>query len=299
MEGYSLGQPFWVGNGESVGFVGWNENPRRLGIIYCTNRLSAIFTKDLTSEDSLPEQICGSNSSSIREPRRTPDGNGFVYLENDSGGPHRSASRLMLYNFKSQSNEVLIDSNGVREVVQNDETFKYGKICAFFSEELPQTCFSTDGKYLIANTSSEMQLNLILIDIETKKLRQIEFPLESVELVDVKDDLLVVIGSSATVAPNVFVGKLNDISEPIDWFEIKTNSSDLLSDITAKNYWIPSEDPTKLLTFILISPKSVERLPAPTVVLPHGGPHSNFVNAFMSHPLKLAKLGFKTLLGIN
>ena len=163
MNGYSLGQPFWIAN-ESLGFVGWAENPRRLGITYCINRRSSIFSVDLTSDDSLPNLICGSDNSTVREPRPTPEGTGFVYLEKESGGPHDSACRLMLYNFKTQTNEVIIDSNGVREVVPRI-TPKYGKLCSIFADNLTENCFTSDGK-LVINCFTELQFRLILVDLK-------------------------------------------------------------------------------------------------------------------------------------
>ena len=299
MNGYSLAQPFWIGNGESVGFVGLDENPRRLGIIYCTNRLSSLFSIDLKSEDSHPKKIYGSDNSCVRNPRPTPDGTAFVFLENESGGPHHSASRLMIYNFKSQSYEVIVDNNSIREVVPNGNGVKYGKLCSLFVDELPENCFISEGK-LVINCFTELQYVLYLVDLKTKALKPIEFPLQSVRLIDCKDNLLVVVGSSANIAPNVFIGKLTEENtESIEWLEIKTNSSESLSDISWENHYIPSEDPTKLLTCVLISPKSVETQIAPTVVLPHGGPHSLLINTYMTYAVMLAKIGLKTLLGIH
>lgn len=42
-EGYSPGQLCWGNNGKSLFGVAWQSEPRRLGLIYCTNRAGFIF----------------------------------------------------------------------------------------------------------------------------------------------------------------------------------------------------------------------------------------------------------------
>ncbi|CAG2103737.1 unnamed protein product, partial [Medioppia subpectinata] len=297
--GYSLGQPFWIGNGDQIGFVGWAEEPRRLGITYCPNRLSFIFTMNLKTEDSVPQLICGTENSSIRNPRPLTDGTGFVYLENKSGSTHRQASRLLRYSFELKTSEILIDTNGVREIIDTESGLKYGKISALFVEEITENCFTSDGKFLILNCFTELQLVLCLFDLKTKQLIPIEFPLPSLQLLDLNDNVLIAVGSALNTKPNIFVGKLNysDNTKPlVEWKEMETNSSDLLNDISVDNFYIPSEDPNKLLTAILVSPKAVESQPTATVIMPHGGPHSRYANTYMINPSLLAKIGLKTLL---
>lgn len=34
----TLGKPFWIDN-ETIGFIAYQENPKRLGLIYCFNRV--------------------------------------------------------------------------------------------------------------------------------------------------------------------------------------------------------------------------------------------------------------------
>lgn len=40
----SVGQLTWSPDGESIVGVAWNHEPRRLGLVFCTNRISWIFS---------------------------------------------------------------------------------------------------------------------------------------------------------------------------------------------------------------------------------------------------------------
>ena len=292
-----MGQPFWIDD-NSIGFIGWNENPRRLGITYCPIRSSCLFTFDLKCEESKPVRVSRDGNLAIRNPRLTPDGNAIIYLDNDSGGPHDKASRLVKHDLQSKTNEVIVDVDGIRQIIPDGNGFKYGKVCSIYGD-LSLNCFTSDGKHILINCFTELELILCLIDLKTKDLKQISIPTQSFRLIEFVDDLIVGVGSSAATVPNVFVGKLNNNSDSIDWLEIKVNSNELLKDITYEKFYIPSEDPTKLLTSILVSPKSNESKPAPMIVLPHGGPHSILFDTYLLYPVLFAKLGLKTLLGIK
>ena len=292
---YSLGQPFWITNGESVGFVGWDERPRRLGIYL--NRLSAIFTVNLNSDNLVPKLVYGGDGVSVRNPRPINDGKGIIFLENEISGPHDKAIRLMRFDIESQTSEVLFGKNGVRDIIVNENELKYGKLCTLFIKELPQNCLTSNENYLVFNCFTELQSVLFLCDLKTKQLNQIQFPLQSAKLIELKDDLLIAVGSSINIKPNVFIAKLNVRNiDAINWFEIKANSSESLRDISYEKYYIRSEDPNKLLTAILVSPQSFEKVSAPTIVWPHGGPHALSYITYMLYPILFAKLGFKTLL---
>ncbi|XP_054156469.1 acylamino-acid-releasing enzyme-like [Oppia nitens] len=317
MDGYSLGQPFWIGNtgDDRIGFVGWVEQPRRLGLTYCPNRLSGIFTVDLTATtttdgttiDAKPELICGLNKLCVKDPRIAPDGQSFVYLENDSGGPHHTATRLRRYDFLTESIETIIDDNGKREIVtdtDDDGNRRYSdQLAALFLNALPVKCFFESGKHLVVNCLTELNLVLCLVDIATKQWTPIQFPLPSAELIDLSHDISVVVGSAVNVRPNVFVGRLNvgvKNSVTVQWLELtdeSDNRKSLATELTYNNYWLPSaDDPSKLITAILVSPIAVATKPAPTILWPHGGPHSVIYNCFAIYPLLFARLGFKTLL---
>ncbi|CAG2165445.1 unnamed protein product [Oppiella nova] len=79
-------------------------------------------------------------------------------------------------------------------------------------------------------------LRLYLIDLKTRHLIPIDFPLPSVQLLDFRDNLVIAVGSAINVKPNVFVGRLDDnIPEPsIEWLQIETNSNDSLKDISVE-----------------------------------------------------------------
>lgn len=44
------GQVLWSPDGTRIAGITWDTSPRKLGIVYCTNRASKIFTLDLAGE---------------------------------------------------------------------------------------------------------------------------------------------------------------------------------------------------------------------------------------------------------
>ena len=60
-----------------LGLSGWDERPRRLGIYL--NRLSAIFTVNLNSDNLVPKLVYGGDGVSVRNPRPINDGKGLYF----------------------------------------------------------------------------------------------------------------------------------------------------------------------------------------------------------------------------
>jgi len=97
----SPGQAIWCPNDLGVICVGWWHVPYRLGLIYCTQRRSALFHIDLKNYTCT---TLGPTDHSVSNPVFSHDQTKLVFLENDAGGPHRQCSRLAMcdwYAFRS------------------------------------------------------------------------------------------------------------------------------------------------------------------------------------------------------
>lgn len=112
----SAGQVRWDPNGDGVVGVGTYHTPRRLGIVYCTNRRSCVF--HLNSDEKFSKSSCtiirckfrrvyfndhlctipdilSDPEMSVFAPRFSPDGKKLVWLERHVGGPHHTVCALV------------------------------------------------------------------------------------------------------------------------------------------------------------------------------------------------------------
>jgi len=118
----SCGQVQWHPAGDSLAFVGWQVNNRRLGIIHCFNRPSGIYTitfnakeveaklkekeKEKENKDKEKEKEKEKTEPAVdntvlitkkhpinRSPRYASDGT-MIYLAADQFDSHNSASKL-------------------------------------------------------------------------------------------------------------------------------------------------------------------------------------------------------------
>ena len=115
--GWSLGRGCWART--DVVFTAWPPG-QRLGIIYCTNRLSQIFrvSVDADSEEvGVPQHIAGTATLSALSPTISPDGTILLYLATKVGGPHCQSAQLVARKWSPSdvkgSDPVVIIDHGV------------------------------------------------------------------------------------------------------------------------------------------------------------------------------------------
>lgn len=284
--GYSLADAQWFDNDEKVITVGYKEQPRRLGLVYCDNRESEIFVHDWASKSILIR--LSSETLSFSNPRVNNALNAFVYLSNPKFGSHKHTKKLHLYPLKTQKSVNLINDS---------------ELCI---EELPKQCFSTDDKNIIFVTCDELGRSLNMVDIEKVAIKKLEFPINGVNILDFSNDLILAYGSDINIMPTMYIASLN---EHIAWHHL--DGCVCLDDLTATPHLIPLEDGTEKISAIIVEPnleklqrdykKSGESLikspdDLPTIVLVHGGPNANFHQVFMAPLLFFARLGLKCLM---
>ncbi|KAI1305804.1 Acylamino-acid-releasing enzyme [Halotydeus destructor] len=288
---YSASDAFWI-SATSVGFIGWNEQPRKLGLIR-TNRPSKLFVTNAEYNAAAVDSACAisqltGDNLCVRCPRMSPSGRHLVWLENSASGPYHRASMLVMYTFESKKRQVLVDVNVKQD---NLETIDVS-LKALYIHSIPDSCWSLDETFLLFHADTCNRKVLWSLEVISGKLRQLPFPLKHAELLGVKDDILVAIGQSADVKPSVHLAKFGS---SLTWCNVEDVSKDVLPDIAWRRDVIASEVDQNPVFGILVSPKSVQHSAAPVVVIPHGGPHETFLVSFMRHSVLFAKLGFKTL----
>lgn len=116
----SPGQVIWHPNGDGVIGVGFENTPRRLGLVYCTNRISHIFyltlegkygnylylaydwVKSRILKNVFPLVTLSGENLSVQSPRFSPDGKYLVWLQRPFGGPHHAVHSLVKLNWSTK-----------------------------------------------------------------------------------------------------------------------------------------------------------------------------------------------------
>lgn len=125
----SPGQVQFSPSGDELVFVGWNNEPRRLGILHCYNRPSAIYsipfdhqvfkaakTKTPGEEPKAVEKKAPENRTlcltklhrSSRSPRFSPNGIDMVFLASDNAVTHNSSSVLCTLDWATKAEKVIV-----------------------------------------------------------------------------------------------------------------------------------------------------------------------------------------------
>ncbi|KAG8224058.1 hypothetical protein J437_LFUL001135 [Ladona fulva] len=313
-EGYCPGQATWIPNlqpvlgtasgdmdveedAEGVVGIAWKSEPRRLGLIFCTNREGILFHANSAGKIRVLRGLSGGISP--RSPRFSPDGSQLVWLERLSGGTHDGSMRLMHCAWPPPfdgpiEGEVLIDFD-TRNLSDGNEKFR-----GIFCQALPRRLFTKDNLHLILNSQQETSMHPYLVDIEKKTVeriaitlngKELEFERSSLVVLDVVDDLIVCRHSRLGKPHSLLVARLDgrvasaisSPSVPEDIIKLHTEIFHLTGN--------ESEDP---FTAIYYGPTDVKQLPL--IVMPHGGPHSSFACEYSATTTMFGLLGFGMLM---
>jgi acylaminoacyl-peptidase len=93
----TCGQPQFSPCGEYAVFVGWHEEPTKLGLVYCEQRKSALYAVPVAESASggAGALVCLTPHDAVaRSPRFSPNGQWIAYLAADRAPTHGVCSRL-------------------------------------------------------------------------------------------------------------------------------------------------------------------------------------------------------------
>ncbi|XP_017884457.1 acylamino-acid-releasing enzyme-like [Ceratina calcarata] len=278
-EELSPAQVLWTDDGKSIVGVAWKHEPRHLGLIACTNRLSWIFLW----KDGEYKKI-SSDGCAVRRPRFSPDRKKLIWLEREAGGPHHNAHRLMYLELNSENlkADVLVDIVPSNTSIKNSEKFfgLYGTV-------LPRRCWSSDSRYIFLSTPQQNNIRSYIIDAETKAIIEIPNYKSSLSVLDVKNDIIIFSETSLLQPPTLSVGRID--SETMSNGHIKRTrippsalipgSEKLVYEPCEYDY--DTDEEIKHFNYIYFGPKSGNDKSVPLIIAIHGGPHSNYVNSFI------------------
>ncbi|ESO99718.1 hypothetical protein LOTGIDRAFT_201138 [Lottia gigantea] len=288
----SCGQACWGPEDNTVVFTGWNNDPFRLGLKYCTQRQSAVYTYDLKTQKITS---ISDKTQSSRSPNISPDQSKLVYFDQPIGGAHKQCSRLKMYDFKTQTNQVILD------IVHRPKD----EVCnGIYEDVLMSRCWSHDSKQIILSTSYRSRTVLYCINVETKTVRQLNGGIKdgSSSIVDIYKDIIIISCTSPNTPQHLMVGKLlSNPGEEIKWHYL--NQPEIDNNIS---FHLSSHQPTTdrkhskygYLDYetILVLPKTTDDKKPPLILFPHGGPHTTFDTLYMMYVAGFCKCGFAVLM---
>lgn len=314
-----LGQPVFGHSSdmESVeifctGFASLSDH-RRLGLIYCQNRPSSIYQlsfkipiieKPTDHETIKPVHptnfMCHRISAldrSARSPRLVKDF--IVYLTNPIGGPHASCASLNVYEPKTKKEKVLV---GPVDEPNGDNLFP-----GLYIDDLPSQPIlgdpSDSQKAMIVTSSIWGSLKKILtIDMQTGVTQAHLPPCDgSCTVLNTDGDKQVLCMISQTNSPpQVWIGKLEHVSK-FSWQKVadlraSPDVQSQLSQLQSQIIRLPPNDlgPTDIVLTLptLDLVRKLGKNKTSLVIVPHGGPHSTYLNEFSPSTAAMALLGY-------
>ncbi|XP_046681057.1 acylamino-acid-releasing enzyme-like isoform X1 [Homalodisca vitripennis] len=280
----SVGQALFVPDG-IVG-VGWCHEPRRLGIVFCTNRLSYVFH---LTEDGTFVKLSGEGLGA-HSPRLSPNRDYLVWLQRPAQGPHHGCHQLVKAVWGALPHP-LVPMVAFRVQCASGHEF-YGLYC----QSLPSRCF-VDNSTLLLSTVQQTVAHSYVVNTETGDLYQVENERGSLVVVDVYENTVLCSSTQVDTPTGLLLGEVSGHSvllrsllqrEPIPLpdskpglrvFQLKAEGQDSVSNYNAIYY----------------GPMDGEAKSVPLIVWPHGGPHSSFFECYSVFNQFFISAGFATL----
>ncbi|XP_030022187.1 acylamino-acid-releasing enzyme isoform X2 [Manduca sexta] len=292
-EDWCPGQVRFTPDGLGVVGVAWPTEPRRLGLIFCTNRPSFIFA--LTLDGNLKK--LSKEGVSVRSPRFSPNGE-LVWLQRLADGPHHACHQIIRMQdyANSDNSSTLIDIVETEKETTNNEKF-HGVYCLGF----PGKCFSADGKRLVFSTPQQNEVRSYVVDVESGSIVDISNKQAkgSTSVLDVRSDVILAAYSNMTSPSQLYIARLpaQGSEAGIKWIPITKPPAVPESVANSSVQYLELEhadstDSVKSFSALYFAPKVDEDKKLPLIVWPHGGPHSNFVNAYSLEAALFNMLGF-------
>ncbi|XP_059059137.1 acylamino-acid-releasing enzyme-like [Achroia grisella] len=287
-ESWCPGQVSFTPDGKSVVGVAWETEPRRLGLMFCTNRHGHIFNLSLDGKLS----VLSREGQSVRSPRVSASG--VTWLQRPTGGPHHACHALVFKGNDSEEVSTIIDIVDTELKIWNNVSFH-----GLFNLSLPGQCFTTDGR-IVFSTPQKNEIRSYVADVDGKRIVDISYNGSpgSTSVLDVKGDVILAAFSNMTTPGQLYVARLPAAGSEaeISWQPVGTRPESPLPPSIVRYLNLEhdnSTDSVKSFTALYLAPDSETKLPL--VVWPHGGPHGNFVNAFMIDAALFNLLGFAVL----
>ncbi|XP_022176208.1 acylamino-acid-releasing enzyme-like isoform X1 [Myzus persicae] len=284
----------WTPDGKGVVAIGHIITPRKLGLIYCANSPSIVFSLTLDGQydvlSSNSEQLC------VRYPRFNLNGTKLVWLERLAGGPHSSCFKLMSCNWSTKKITTVVDFDN--QILPN--TFDCNEQLPFYGlydQAIPKNCWLNDDKTIVLSTPQGGSIHTFAIDTESKDIRYLPITKpfhESVSVIDVCNDVLVCYKSSLNKPGQLFVIKILSTTRAYDFTNISIHAISPSRSLPDSDNFVVEHGYTlyNKPTTIFYGPKNNN---CPLIIWPHGGPHLSSSDFFRADIAFFVQIGFAVL----
>ncbi|XP_060834032.1 acylamino-acid-releasing enzyme-like isoform X2 [Rhopalosiphum padi] len=281
----------WIPDSKGVVAIGHSITSHKLGLIYCNNSHSHVFSLtldgqyDVLSSDS--EQLC------VRYPRFNLNGTRLVWLERQGGGPHSSCFKLICYNWSTKEITTVVDYYNKILQVDNEQLPFYG----LYDQAIPKKCWLNDDKTIVLSTPQGGSIHTFAIDTESKDIHYLSITKpfhESVSVIDVCNDALVCYKSSLNKPGQLFAIKIPSVFEGYDFTNISIHEISPSRSLPNSNNFVVEHGYTlyNKPTTIFYGPKNSN---CPLIIWPHGGPHLSSLDSFRADIAFFVQIGFAVL----
>eukprot|EP00047_Mylnosiga_fluctuans_P014341 m.37631 g.37631 ORF g.37631 m.37631 type:complete len:693 (+) comp5455_c0_seq1:1276-3354(+) len=280
-ENVSWGQPVWAPGGNEIVCVGFSYDARRLGLKFCLNRPSSLYSATLDGVTTRLNDV----AYAARSPVFSPSGNTLVWLENVIGGPHAASSRLVKYAWSQRPSDVKPDV--IAGVVADDATVG---VCTL---RLPSTCFVHESA-LVFTTYFRSTRVPVHVDITTNTLSPLahtgfDSKTGACDVLAASPNGILATISNPVTPAALFIGKLEGLA--VSWTGLTSHTP-----LPGLSYQLLRFDGPPEWEAIVVAKDSPAPASRPLLAVPHGGPHSAFAQDFLASHAALAELGFVVLL---
>ncbi|KAF0709143.1 acylamino-acid-releasing enzyme-like isoform X3, partial [Aphis craccivora] len=281
----------WIPDGKGVVAIGYTITPRKLGLIYCTNRPSHVFSLTLSGEYSVLSK--NSEQLSMKSPTFNLSGTKLLWLERLADGPHHSCFKLMCCNWSTKEITTVVDFDNKILQVNNEQLPFYG----LYNQAIPRRSWLNDDKTIVLSTPQGGSIHTFAIDTESKDIHYLPITKpfhECVSVLDVCNDILVCHKSSLNKPGQLFAIKIPSISEGYDFTNISIHEISPSRSLPNSDNFIVEHGYTlhDKPTTIFYGPKNSN---CPLIVWPHGGPHSASLDSFIADAAFFVQIGFAVL----
>nr|CAH7731579.1 unnamed protein product [Callosobruchus chinensis] len=285
-----VAQPKYSNDGSYIVGVAYQTEPRKIGLIYCTNRLSTIFRLDLNGNYlSLPLK-----DVSVKSPIFSCEGKYLLWLQRKALGPHASCMALVKTELpltEGSSVEIVVPVVETEIKINEGKTF-YGLYNGNFLKR-PWA----SGNRLLVNTNQKYAVNSYVINIDNGDISELNNDDGSQIILDVCDDIVLAVQRTYLKPDKLLLGKLSACGADIAWNDL--TSSEVVEGLENCTYQyldlITEGDDCNSFNAIYLGPKDGKEKSVPLIVWPHGGPHSSFTNNFILQGAMYLKLGYAIL----
>jgi len=276
---WSPGQMTWCSNDQVVG-VAWFHHPRRLGLIYCSNRPSKLFKLSLSTGQY---EWFGKTSETAASPRCHQESNSIVYLKSQAYGPHHKEQKIVCINDKGMNTVDLETCDSYR---------------GMYNQAFPSRCWSPSGKEIIFTSPCKSSIQSYVLELDFNRIRQLSLPegCSGSVVLDVFEDLILVNGVSLTQPDQLFIGRIDytALDKTVVW-QCLSSGTRLPTDFKLASDLLTFHLPDQMeYEATLIYKAGIDK--SPLIVCPHGGPHSGNTDQFKSEAYFFIQLGYSVLL---